>query len=412
MYGRLYFQIAQANEFLRQTEEDKLRARGVSAEVRALLPGYRAEARWLRALSYWHAIDLYGHLPFYTEATELGEQPVPQVPRAVLFAFIESELRDIEPALPAPGEQQYGRADRAALWALQAKLYLNAAVYTGKPHYEECVAACRRILETGGFELEPVYAHLFGADNHLSREIIFSIPFDGSNTQTWGGMTYLVHAAIGGSMVPEDYGVRGAWTGLRTTAQLVEQFDLADSPPATWPERDARALFYTQGQRLQIERINDFRDGYALPKFTNLTAAGEPGSDETFPDTDFPLFRLGDIYLIYAEAVLRGAANGTVDKALGYLNALRQRAQGPTARLLTAAELTLEYTLDERARELYWEAHRRTDRIRFGVFSDAGVWPWKGGVAAGQLTERYRDLFPIPEAELLANPALRQNPGY
>ena len=413
MYNRIFFQIAQANEFLRQTTADKLRARDVSADVLAQIPAYRAEARFLRALSYWHGMDLFGHLPFYTDATELGRQPVPQVTRPVLFAFLEEELLDIETLLPAPGQQEYGRADRAAVWALQAKLYLNAVVYTGKPHYDACLAACRRIIEEGGYELEPKYAQLFGADNHRSPEILFAIPFDGANTQTWGGMTYLVHAALGGDMDPADYGVRGGWAGLRTTSTLVRYFypDGAVPPQGVAPP-DSRARFFTQGQQLEIERIVDFRQGYALPKFTNLTSAGEPGKDEIFPDTDFPLFRLGDVYLMYAEAILRGAANGTRAQALGYLNALRLRAMGNQAPPLTEAELTLDYLLAERARELHWEGHRRTDRIRFGVFSSAGVWPWKGGVPAGRTTESYRDLFPIPEAEILANPTLEQNTGY
>jgi hypothetical protein len=405
MYGRIYFQIAQINEFLRQTEDEKLRSREVSADVLAQIPGYRAEARWLRALSYWHGMDLFGHLPFYTQATELGTQPVPQVTRAVLFAFIESELRDVESALLPPGTQAYGRVDRAGLWALQAKLYLNAEVYTGKSHYEECVAACRRLIETGGYVLEPRYPHLFGADNQFSEEFIFAIPFDGANTQTWGGMTYLVHAAIGGAMIPEAYGVRGAWAGLRVTSTLVDYFFRAGETAGA----DERALFYTDGQSREIERINDFRHGYALPKYTNLTTDGQPGKDETFPDTDFPLFRLADVYLMYAEAVLRGATNGTREKAVSYLNALRLRA---LADPVLPEELDLNFVLAERARELYWEGHRRTDRIRFGVFSDAGIWPWKGGIPAGRTTEAYRDLFPLPEAELLANPSLRQNEGY
>lgn len=412
MYNRIFFQIAQANEFLRQTTPEKLRARGVSPEVLAEIPAYRAEARFLRALSYWHGIDLFGRLPFYTEATELGTQPVPQVSRAVLFTFLEEELRSIEALLPSPGMQEYGRADRAAVWALQAKLYLNAVTYTGKPHYEACLVACRRIIEEGGFALEADYPHLFGADNHRSPEIIFAIPFDGANTQTWGGMTYLVHAALGGDMDPVDYGVRGGWAGLRTTATLVRYFYPDGEIPSSATLSDSRAQFYTTGQRLEIEHIVDFRQGYALPKYTNLTTAGEPGKDEIFPDTDFPLFRLADVYLMYAEAILRGAANGSRAQAVEYLNALRLRAMGNQAPLLTEAELTLDYILAERARELHWEGHRRTDRIRFGVFSSAGVWPWKGGVAGGRTTESYRDLFPIPEAEILANPALAQNTGY
>ncbi len=403
MYSRIYFQIAQVNEFLRQSTEEKLRQRQVSDATRERVPTYRAEARFLRALSYLHGMDLFGAIPLYTENNPLGGAPLPQSNRGIIFDFLESELHDILAYLPEPGAQEYGRIDRAAVWALQAHLFLNAEVYTGRLRYDECLQACRKIIQAGKYRLAEDYRHLFLTDNHRSPEIIFAIPFDGLNTQTWGGMTYLVHAALGGSMRPEDYGVRGAWAGLRTTSALVDIFTRQPFP-------DRRAAFYTDGQSLEIARVSDFQQGYALPKYRNLDQAGMPGSNETFPDTDFPLFRLGEIYLTYAEATLRGAAGGDRATALEYLNALRQRAGAED--LLTDADFHLDYLLDERARELHWEAHRRTDLIRFGQFTTGRTWPWKGGVAAGVFTPDYRALFPIPEAELLANPALRQNAGY
>lgn len=404
MYNRIYFQAALVNDFLRQTTDQKLQERGVDANLKTAIAGYRAEARFLRALSYSHGLDLFGNLPLYKEDTPPGEV-LPQSSRAVVFAFIEAELHDIKDLLPAPGTAEYGRADRAAVWALQSQLYLNAEVYTGQLRYEECLLACRRIIESGVYRLEPDYQHLFGADNHTSPEFIYAIPFDGLNTQTWGGMTYLIHAALGGQMDPADYGVVGAWKGLRTTSSLVRLF---------WDQgfTDRRARFFTRGQTLEIAQINDFQQGYALPKFTNLTRAGVAGQHETFPDADFPLFRLGEVYLTYAEAALRGAAEGSRPQALEYLNELRNRAGAPPTAPLTDSDLTLDYLRDERARELHWEAHRRTDLIRFGEFTDQGRWPWKGGVPEGIPTGPYRRLFPIPQAELLANPAMRQNGGY
>lgn len=402
MYSRLFFQVAQVNEFLRQSTEPKLNERQVSLEVRRQIPSFRAEARFLRALSYFHGLDLYGRLPIYLEDTPLGSE-LPQASRAELFAFLETELHEIQDYLPAPGTGEYGRIDRGAVWALQSRLYLNAETYVGQLRYDECVRACRRLLDAGVYELESDYHHLFRADNHTSKEIIYAIPFDGQNTQTWGGMTYLVHAALGGRMDPADYGVKGAWSGLRTTSALVAEF-------TRQPFADRRAVFYTNGQSLEIDRINDFQDGYALPKFTNLSRAGIAGSDETFPDTDFPLFRLGEIYLTYAEATLRGGLGGDFTEAVSYLNALHLRAGAEQA--LTETDLSLEYLESERVRELHWEGYRRTDLIRFGGFTEDKVWPWKGGVRDGVATEAYRNLFPIPEAELLANPALRQNAGY
>jgi len=176
---------------------------------------------------------------------------------------------------------------------------------------------------------------------------------------------------------------------------------------------DYRNKFFTQGQSLEIDDYRDFQQGYALPKFTNLTSAGIPGKDLTFPDTDYPMFRLADVYLMYAEAVLRGGSGGDIATALGYVNAIRERAYGDSSGNLTTEELTLDFILDERLRELMWEGHRRTDLIRFGKFSDGDyLWAWKGGVKEGRTVESFYDLFPIPATDIGANPTLEQNQGY
>ncbi|MEM9527997.1 MAG: RagB/SusD family nutrient uptake outer membrane protein [Bacteroidota bacterium] len=145
MYSRIFFQIAQANEFLRQTETEKLDQRVVSEAVREKIPLYRAEARWLRALSYLHGLDLFGRIPILTDEQALSDRAPQQASRKEIFDFLESELHDITTLLPAPGTQQYGRVDRAAAWGLQARLFLNAEVYTGQVRYDECIAACQCI---------------------------------------------------------------------------------------------------------------------------------------------------------------------------------------------------------------------------------------------------------------------------
>lgn len=149
-----------------------------------------------------------------------------------------------------------------------------------------------------------------------------------------------------------------------------------------------------------------------MVKFKNVDVNGNAGSDPTgdFPDTDFPMFRLADVYLMYAEAVLRGGQGGSVTQATDYINILRSRAYGNSNGNISTAQLTLDFILDERARELYWEGHRRTDLIRFGKFTGgAYLWPWKGGIQQGTATESYKDLYPIPSTDLIANPTLNQN---
>ena len=609
-YSRVFYQIALANEFLRETTDAKLNDRSVDAALRNDIKQYRAEARFLRALSYWHALDIFRNVPFATEENVVGAFVPKQASASDLFSFIESELKAIEPDLAAPRANAYGRADKAAAWMVLAKLYLNAEVYIGQNKYNECLTYCESVLGAG-YEMEPLYQNLFLADNHRSREIIFPITFDGISTRTYGGMTVIIRAGIGGSMNPVESGVVSGWGGTRATPQLVEKFpadltgikvdfnqgqssvypklyvpgshqgfdatqtsnalaatttvapnskifeghkyfpdnnteilftqissntapkfgdngadgtletggakivipeaglyyikvnlnnktytiekrqwsivgtatggadvnltwdsDLGmlvangqlsvgsfrfrsnqgdavtlgdngadalletngtdiqidqgggykivfdvDKPDYTYQIKltsfDKRGKFYADGQNLDINDLTLFTEGYAVNKFRNVTSDGMPGSDTDFPDTDFPMFRLADAYLMAAEALLRGGGGGDKNKAAQYFNVVRTRAFTGTSGNYTAANLNLDVLLDERARELYWECHRRTDLVRFGQLTDGAYkWAWKGGVKEGTSVPSYRNIYPIPAQDLGANPNLRQNTGY
>jgi hypothetical protein len=407
MYYRILFQVAMANEFLRETTDAKLASRGLTGPILTEIKQYRAEARFLRALSYWHAVDMYGNVPLVTEATEVGKTPPDQATRADIYAFTVAELNAIRSELPAAGTGQYGRADQGAVAMLLAKLYLNAAVYTGTPRYNEARTEAERVIGAS-YQIDPNFRRIFGADNHTSREIIFAVPFDGDKTRTWGGMTFLTHASVGNQMNAADYGLDGGWWGLRLKPEILPLFP-GNGGPASPDKRSA--FFFSAGQTVGIGSISDFTNGIAAPKFTNIKSTGGAGVNSTFPDTDFPMFRLADAYLIYAEAVTRGGG-GSRATALGYINQLRQRAYGNASGNITDAQLTTDFILDERARELLWEGHRRTDLIRYGKFTTAGIWAWKGNVQAGRTTEAFRNLFPIPATDLIANPKLKQNTGY
>jgi hypothetical protein len=176
---------------------------------------------------------------------------------------------------------------------------------------------------------------------------------------------------------------------------------------------DSRAMFFTEDQTLEIEDPFDFTNGYAIAKFKNVDVNGNRGSDSSgeFVDIDFPMFRLADAYLMYAEAFLNGGG-GDATTAKDYINELRKRAYGNDSGNISANEITDSFILDERSRELFWEGHRRTDLIRFKQFSTQGVWPWKGGVMEGKTTESFRDYYPIPSSDIIANPNLKQNDGY
>jgi hypothetical protein len=410
MYDRIFYQISLCNEFLRQTTDAKLSARGVAGTEAASIQQYRAEARFLRALSYYHAIDMYGSVPFTDENSEVGGALAKQISRADLFTYVEKELKDVEGAMLAP-RAAYGRADQAACWTLLTKLYLNAEVYTGKPRYTDAITYAQKVLGAG-YMLASDYKILFMADNGQSaarNEIIFPITFDGTRTKTFGGMPFIVHAAIGGSMPPADFGVNGGWSGNRAKDKLVNLFSTSDS----------RSMFFTAGQKKEITDIFTFTDGYGVTKFKNVTSTGLPGSDDKsrggagdFVDTDFPMFRLADVNLMYAEAVIRGGEGGSATTALDKLNEVRRRA-GLSEYAALPAMGEVDKILEERARELYWEGHRRTDLIRFGKYTSGSyVWPFKGGTAAGRGVDDKYKLFPIPATDLVANPNLTPTPGY
>ena len=402
MYYRIFFQAAMVNEFLREASDAKLAERGATDALKAQVATYRAEARFLRALSYWHGVDLFGAIPLVTEDDPIGSTPPQQASRTDVFNYIESELKAIQGQLPSAATVEYGRASSTAATMLLAKLYMNSAVYTGTARYGDARTAVEQVIASAGVSLDPNYRRIFLADNHLSREIIFAVPQDGKKTQSYGGTTFIIHAAVGGNMNAAAFGIDGGWWGLRVKPQVPALFATG---------ADQRATFFTNGQTLDINSLTNFTDGYAAPKFQNVTSAGVPGSDAGFMDTDYPMFRLGDAYLMYAEAFLRNGG-GTQAQALAYVNALRTRAYGSTAGNITGAQLTLAFLKDELSRELYWEGHRRTDLIRFGQFTDQGIWAWKGGLKAGKVTEAFRNLYPLPASELLANPNLTQNSGY
>ena len=400
MYYRIYFQVALANEFLRQTTLDKLDGRGVTTSLKTQIQNYRAEARFLRALAYAHGLDFFGGIPLIKDTDPVGVLPT-QASRSDVYDYVVSELTALRDSLPAKGGDTYARATPAAADMLLAEIYLNAGVYTGTTHYDLAQQAAARAI-AGGYSLNPVFRDNFTADNNLSPEIIFVAAQDGIRTQTWGGMTFLVHAGCGGSMSAGTYGMDYCWGGYRMKPQTYRLFNTATDSRA--------AFFWTSGQTDSIIDIGNFSSGIAGPKFTNKTSTGANGQNPTMIDTDFPIFRLAEAYLIYAEAAARGAGNNAT--AVGYLNALRERAFGNATQDFAALP-PLDTILAERGRELMFEAKRRTDLIRFDKFTGGSyLWAWKGNQPGGTSIDAKYALYPIPANELAANPNITQNAGY
>jgi starch-binding outer membrane protein, SusD/RagB family len=414
MYARPIYNIMVANEYLRESTDDKLASRNITGADAAELKKTRAEVRFLRAFNYWVMMDIFGKSTFITEANKVGTELPVEKNRSELFTYIESELKAIENDLAAVKTIEYGRVDQGACWALLARLYLNAQTYIGSAKYTDAITYAKKVI-AGGYSLHTNYRELFMADNNKrTNEMIFAIGCDGLRTQSFGNTTFFVHCAAGDDHA--EFGVGGGWYGYRGTKGLADLFP--DLTGAT----DRRAMFTTSkygtsAAQIAISDVGSFDNGLHINKYRNIRSDGGPVADTRgdFSDVDFPVFRLSEAYLIYAEAVLRGGTGGDIATALGYVNLIRARAGATpfTASDITATPAGLKNILDERGRELYWEGHRRTDLIRYGLLTTGTyLWPWKGGVASGTGVDGKYNIFPIPAANLTANPNLTQNTGF
>jgi hypothetical protein len=407
LYARSLFQITVCNEFIREATDEKIAARGFKETEAADIRHYRAEARFLRAYQYWVLMDLFGNPPFVTEKDPIGKYIPKQITRADLFTYIETELKAIDGELVAARQNEYARADQGAAWALLARVYLNAKVYTGTDRYTDAITYAAKVIGAG-YGLKGNFKELFMSDNDKNNpEVILPIAYDATNSQNYGGTTFLTCSSH--ATVPADnqaWGIPGGgWLGNRSTKKLPQVFgDYSGNA-------DKRALFGPGN--LEVNDILTFNDGVNVYKFNNITSTGTipPSPNGVLCSIDFPLFRLAEMYLIYAESVTRGGTGGNATTALNYVNLLRARAYGNTSGNL--ATITTTDILNERLRELYWEGFRRTDLIRYDQFTGSTyLWPWKGGAKDGKGVDAHYSLFPLPAAETIANPNLVQNTGY
>ncbi len=429
VYVRLGYNITQYNFFLDQTEgktdEETLRQ--------------RAEIRFLRALHYWYFLDLFGKAPFKEHFN--NELPV-EKKSAELYAYIQNELNDIEGNMYEPRQAPFGRADKAANWLLRARLYLNAGVYTGQTDYAKAEEYAGKVIDSG-YELCDNYAELFMADNdenpNAMQEIILPIRQDGVKTRNYGGSVYLICATRIAGM--PRMGTTNGWSCIFARAAMVQKFfpDLTKVPvlpddkeiPNEGLDTDAqidafdaqhglrtediikaagddRALLYSGvggGRRkLQTDAITGFTNGLSIVKWQNYRSDGKPVNHTEYPDTDIPLFRLAEAYLTRAEALFRQDKDATAD-----INKLRSRANC-TRMVETVTEQEL---IDEWSREFYMEGRRRSDLVRFDMFTtNKYVWDWKGGTMNGAPVASHYNVFPVPVSDLNNNPNMSQNPNY
>ena len=442
MYYRIYYNIALCNEFLRNAN-----GASFSGEDEVKMKEYKAEVRFMRALFYFHALDLYRNIPMVTENDPVGSYIPPRYTPQQTFDYIESELKDcVGDMLPA-STCPYGQASQGAAYTKLAKRYLNSEVYTGVDKYAECKEACEKVMDMG-YSLESDYSKLFNADNDKrTNEIIFALPVSAEHIVSWGSSTYLVCGQVSLSNANQnvaDYGVTAGWSEFRLRPEFVDKFTQTDIDGGD--DGDKRCKFFTNGQSKDISSMTTETAGYLSEKWSNLKDDGITAASNTADagvETDFPLFRLADVYLMYAECVVRckdandkpldwDPWNGGINindqtviesrkkGAIYWINLLRERAYGkdengnPRGQVwkenFSSKEAFLQFILDERARELYHEGYRRTDLIRYGQFTtNKYIWQWKGGVHDGQAVDSKYNIYPIPNTELTANPNLHND---
>lgn len=468
-YSRLYTHIAICNDFLRVTADlgkyditpaDPANDGPATGDNRNIsqkeVDQFRLEARALRGLSYFYVIDLFGNAAYCWDSQLTGEEP-PQMSRADLFKAVTDDLEDV---LTHWDEVEgstviYGRIGKDAVEALLAKYYLNAQVFTGQnnPEYwKKCWDHCTSVINRhksgyNGTGLAADYLSLFCANNDMfapggslpaQNEILWNIPYDFKNTESYGGSSFLILAAISDqtTSTPAWYGINGQWTCMHARQQFSENFGFSGG--VSPDNRTFLWLTDLDGFTISNNDFSTYKDGYVPVKFTNVrcnpdgtmprwidpkTGLNRAGvhdldnptnyginSSNSFADTDYPVIRLAEIYLTAAEAHLRGNVGNATD-ALAYINAVRERA-GVGA--WGNSDLTLDNILSERARELYWENCRRTDLVRFGRFTGSNyVWNWKNNIPTGAAMPDYMNVFPIPTSVINSykSPYI-QNKGY
>lgn len=415
-----------------------------------------ASIRAMRAYYYFILMDNFGAVPIIKA---IGGEQQDRSPRAEVASFIESELVEIKEKLTTDvTPATYGKATKYVAEALLAKLYLNWNVYTtadvanynpsaANPKLQDAIAACDAVISSNKFNLSDRFLVKFRPDNGpLIKDFIFAMPFD---RETQQGMTYgrfWTHRSAQTQFAPLPSSVGGTFRVLPTFldkfnlegdqrnasyvgglqyywsnyAQTTQPFNIRTSKRGIdqdytgadadvqfdWHLNIVKEIILRPGGEGTLNVGNDQKGrsmGHRSIKFyvdPNTTSA--QGRSQS---NDVPIFRLADIYLMKAEAILRGGSSTNGETPTVLLNKIRTYVSAPPF----VGTPSLQDILDERAREFADESWRRNDLIRFGKFEDN--WGFRSLYAQG-FTEKFRRIFPVPRDVMNVNTNWTQNQGY
>ena len=395
---------------------------------------YISELKALRALYYYWLLDLFGNVPISTDFANTA--PLPSNTRQQVYDFVETELIANAPQLPknGPGDgPNYGRMNYYTCYAILAKLYLNAQIYTGTAHWDKAISACDTIINAAKYSLMANYKDNFAQKNQGSTEIIMAIPQDhvyakgfnmcmmtlnplhqntyNMSNQPWNGFATIQEFYQSYIDPVQNPGPQGTVTGLDPNGTpITGTIDARLSNFITGPQ------FLADGS-LMKDNGADLTDPNGPPvTFTPYINELQPNAWRqagarigkwqfysgmtTDLDNDWAVFRYADILLVKAEATARQSSNWNAAVTLALVNQIRTRAA-----VTPFASLTADTFLAERGREMFCELFRRQDLIRFGKYNNA----WRFHTADA---DTHVNLFPIPATQITANPKLTQNPGY
>lgn len=362
--------------------------------------------------------------------------------------------------LPSKNDVPYGRATVGAGYALLARVLLNAEIYTGTVStdnvepgtamYDEASAAADQLLNSPDYMLADDYFANFASDNYSSPEIIFAAAHKADSDAG-----FQIHNAVLHYNQPLP---ATPWNGFTTIAEFYRSFDIESGADGTLGTRDdvyndergkqfmvgaqyeepssgcagaecysnpASGIVRTRGEEApQLSFTVEVPDITLEGSSAELEAPGarplkwelDPNASGSNMGNDFPIFRLGEMYLIKAEA--ENEVNGPA-AAAPYVNALRDRAGGDNVAPPPATRSEMRaLILQERGHEMHNEGVRRQDLIRYefahgeSEFEDPYAPTYTGPWLFKQESEPYRALFPIPQGQISVNPNLEQNPGY